>query len=127
MRGEINASGIARTLGARLRDRATTSIKRAALLVGRGEWVMSDLAQKFAALARRRVRVLMLFNGEEPMLDEVDRNLGSMMSWLEEHGLALEIIDNTDHVFAPVWSQERATSLLTAFVDRVASEVSVAR
>jgi hypothetical protein len=43
-----------------------------------------------------------------------------MMSWLEKRGLSLEIIDDTDHIFAPVWSQERAVGLLTEFVDRIA-------
>jgi hypothetical protein len=90
------------------------------LLIGRGDWVMSDLAQKFAALARRDAQVLMLFNGEEPMLDELEHHVGSMMSWLENRGLSLEIIDDTDHIFAPVWSQEKATDLLTDFVGRVA-------
>jgi len=118
--GDINARGIAHALGDRLRDRATTSIKRTALLIGQGNWVMSDLALKFAALAQRDAQVLMLFNGEEPMLDELEHHIGSMMGWLENRGLSLEIIDDTDHIFAPVWSQERALDLLTEFVDRVA-------
>jgi pimeloyl-ACP methyl ester carboxylesterase len=119
-RGEVDARGIASAIGTRLRDRATTEIKRSALFFGHGDWVMSDLAQKFAALAKRDARVLLVFNGAEPMLDEIDRHLGSMMTWLEKRGLALEIIDDTDHIFAPVWSQERAAGLLVDFVDDVA-------
>lgn len=119
-RGKVDARGIARALGARLRDRVVTGVKRSALLIGRGDLVMSDLAQKFVALARRDTRVLLLFNGEEPMLDEVNRHLGSLMRWLETQGLQLHVLDDTDHIFAPVWSQERATDLLTSFVDLVA-------
>ncbi len=120
VRGEIDARGIVRAIGTRMRDRATSQIKRSAMLVGRGDWVMSPLAQKFASFAKRDTRVLLIFNGAEPMLDEVDRHLASMMPWLEKRGLELAIIDDTDHVFAPVWSQEHATNLLSRFVDRVA-------
>ena len=121
-RGDVDARGIALTLGTRVRDRAASGFKRTALVLGRGDWVMSDLARKFVTLAKRDARVLLLFNGEEPMLDEIDRHLGSMMTWLEKRGLALEVIDDTDHVFAPVWSQERALHVVTEFVDTVARE-----
>jgi alpha-beta hydrolase superfamily lysophospholipase len=119
-RGDVDARGIALALGTRLRDRAATSIKRTALVLGRGHWVMSDLARKFTALAQRDAQVLLLLNSDEPMLDELDHHLGSMMPWLETRGLSLEVIDDTDHVFAPVWSQERATDVIAEFVDSVA-------
>ena len=119
-RGDVDTRGIALTLGTRFRERAASGIKRTALVLGRGHWVMSDSARKFVSLAQRDARVLLLFNGEEPMLDEIDRHLGSMMTWLEKRGLFLEVIDDTDHVFAPVWSQERAVHLVTDFVDGVA-------
>jgi alpha-beta hydrolase superfamily lysophospholipase len=119
-RGDVDTRAIALALSTRLRDRATTSIKRAALVAGRGHWVMTDLARDFASLAQRDVRVLMLLSSEEPMIDELDRHIGSMMGWLEKRGLSLEVIDNTDHVFAPVWSQDRALEIVTEFVDGVA-------
>jgi hypothetical protein len=122
LRGEVHAGQIGRVLVRRVRDRATTTVKRAALRFGRGGWVMSDLAEQFGALVQRDARVLLLFSGEEAMLDELDKKLGGLMTWLESRGVELEVIDDTDHIFAPVWSQERASDLLTAFVDRVARE-----
>ncbi len=123
-RGEVQAGAIGRVLAARARGRAATAVKRAAIILGRPEWVMSDLAQKFTALVLRRTRVLLLFNDEEAMLDELDKHLGGLMVWLTKRGVELETIDNTDHIFAPVWSQERASDVLTDFIDRVAREKS---
>jgi pimeloyl-ACP methyl ester carboxylesterase len=121
-RGDVHAATIGRVLAQRLRDRASTVVKRTAMRVGRGDWVMSDLAQKFASLVDRGARVLLLFNSEEAMLDELDKNLGGLMPWLTKRGVELETIDDTDHTFAPVWSQERAADVLTEFIDRIAKE-----
>ncbi len=122
LRGEVQAKVIGRVLAQRLRDRATTAVKRTAMRVGAAEWVMSDLARKFASLVDRGTRVLLLFNSEEAMLDELDKNLGGLMTWLAKRGVELETIDDTDHTFAPVWSQERAADVLIEFIDRVAKE-----
>ena len=56
------------------------------------------------------------------MLDELDKNLGGLMGWLAKRGVELETIDDTDHTFAPVWSQERAADALIEFIDKVARE-----
>ena len=122
LRGEVQAKVIGSVLAQRLRDRASTAVKRTALRVGAAEWVMSDLARKFASLVERGARVLLLFNSEEAMLDELDKNLGGLMAWLAKRGVELETIDDTDHTFAPVWSQERAADVLVEFIDRVAKE-----
>lgn len=122
LRGEVQAKVIGRVLVQRLRDRASTAVKRTAMRVGAAEWVMSDLAQKFASLVDRGARVLLLFNSEEAMLDELDKNLGGLMAWLAQRGVELETIDDTDHTFAPVWSQERAADALVEFIDKVATE-----
>ena len=121
-RGEVQAATIGRVLAQRLRDRASTTVKRTAMRLGRGDLVLSDLAQKFASLVDRKARVLLLFNSEEAMLDELDKNLGGLMGWLAKRGVELETIDDTDHTFAPVWSQERAADVLVEFIDRVARE-----
>jgi len=122
LRGEVQAKVIGRVLAQRLRDRASTAVKRTAMRIGAAEWVMSDLARKFASLVEREARVLLLFNSEEAMLDELDKNLGGLMAWLAKRGVELETIDDTDRTFAPVWSQERAADVLTEFIDRVARE-----
>jgi hypothetical protein len=44
------------------------------------------------------------------------------MTWLAKRGVELETINDTDHTFAPVWSQERAADVLTDFIDRVAAK-----
>jgi pimeloyl-ACP methyl ester carboxylesterase len=122
LRGDVQAKVIGRVLAQRLRDRASTAVKRTAMRIGAAEWVMSDLARKFASLVDRGARVLLLFNSEEAMLDELDKNLGGLMTWLAKRGVELETINDTDHTFAPVWSQERAADVLTDFIDRVAKE-----
>jgi alpha-beta hydrolase superfamily lysophospholipase len=122
LRGEVQAKTIGRVLAQRLRDRASTAVKRTAMRVGAAEWVMSDLARKFTSLVDRGARVLLLFNSEEAMLDELDKNLGGLMAWLAARGVELETIEDTDHTFAPVWSQERAADVLTNFIDKVARE-----
>jgi dienelactone hydrolase len=124
LRGEVQAKVIGRVLAQRLRDRASTAVKRTAMRIGASEWVMSDLARKFTSLVDRGARVLLLFNSEEAMLDELDKNLGGLMAWLASRGVELETIDDTDHTFAPVWSQERAADVLTEFIDRIAAQRS---
>jgi len=62
----------------------------------------------------------LLFNDEEPMLDEIERHLGGVTDWLGAHGLEVATIADTDHVFAPVWSQEHAADRVTEFVERFA-------
>jgi len=52
----------------------------------------------------------------------LDKNLGGLMAWLAARGVELETIDDTDHTFAPVWSQERAADMVTEFIDRLARE-----
>ncbi len=122
LRGEVRARAIAGAIGARLASRAKWLVERAALGAGLGDRVMSDLARKFATLARRDARVLLLFNDEEPMLDEIEQRLGGVGGWLREHGLEIALVPDTDHVFAPVWSQEHAAERVVDFVERFAEE-----
>jgi alpha-beta hydrolase superfamily lysophospholipase len=72
------------------------------------------LARDMHRLAARGVKSLIVYNGEDAAIDEVHEQLG-----LEERrlralrALRFEILDGTDHIFTPSWSQERLAALVT--------------
>jgi len=122
LRGDVQARAIARVIASRLALRGRGLAQRAAARVGRGEWLMSDLARKFAGLARRDARVLLLFHDEEPMLDEIESRLGGAMGWLASRGLELVVVERGDHVFSPVAARREAIERVAGFVERFARE-----
>jgi hypothetical protein len=58
-----------------------------------------------------------VYNGDEPILDVFREMLGPHLAKLIKSGSArLELIDGTDHVFTPVWSQDYVFDLMTKHV-----------
>jgi alpha-beta hydrolase superfamily lysophospholipase len=81
-----------------------------------------DLRRAFRKLAERGTNVLLVFNGDEPALEDLEGTMGRDLPGLQARGqLRLEIMDGTDHVFTPVWSQERLRGLLTEHLERTFS------
>jgi alpha-beta hydrolase superfamily lysophospholipase len=74
----------------------------------------SRLAHDMRHLAGRGVKSLIVYNGDETAIDELHEQLGLEERRLRTLGqLRLEILDGTDHIFTPTWSQERLATLLT--------------
>ena len=68
----------------------------------------SPLARGMRSLAARGVHTLVVYNGDDPALDEFQDMLGSEQRQLRAlRLLKLEIMDGTNHIFTPAWSQER--------------------
>lgn len=115
--GEIDARGIAehfvkRTLG-RLRSEV---LHRVPALYGNAT-AQTKLARDFQRLAARNVTSCVVYNGDEPFLDVFRENLGPHLGRLiRAKNMRLELIDGTDHVFTPVWSQEYVFELMTNYV-----------
>jgi dienelactone hydrolase len=75
------------------------------------------LARDFRALAQRGVTSLVIYDGDEPMLDDFREQLGADAPHLEALGrLHVEVIDGADHIFSPVASQETLSARLTDYV-----------
>jgi hypothetical protein len=84
------------------------------------------LARDFRKLVQRGVSSLVVYDGDEPMLDDFREQLGVDVPRLEQLGLLqVEVIDAADHIFSPVASQETLTALLTDYVrTRLSGEAS---
>jgi hypothetical protein len=107
VRGEIDVRGIALVVARQVAERAVVAARLRKT---------TELTRKFATLAHRGTKVLLVFNGDEPMIDGVNQQFGALTPWLREHGLSIEVIDGADHVFVPIWSQDRVAKLVCDFV-----------
>jgi pimeloyl-ACP methyl ester carboxylesterase len=75
------------------------------------------LARDFHKLATRGLRSLVIYDGDEPMLDDFQEQLGADVPRLQALGrLQLEVIDGADHIFSPVASQHALTERLTEYL-----------
>jgi alpha-beta hydrolase superfamily lysophospholipase len=107
LRGELNLRTIAPGLLQKAWVRGRLVVKHA--LVGE-----SDVAANFRAMMRRGVEVLLVFSHEDGGRDEVDMHLGTDGAQFRgNQRFRLEVIDDTDHTFSPLWSHEVLFSLLT--------------
>ena len=115
VQGELDLQGVARELASRLASRVAWGMGVAAVRIGVKPLVATDLARKFASLLRRGTRVLVVFNGDEPMVDRFAGELGQLYSALRRRGLRIEMIEGADHVFVPIWSQHHVVGLVRSF------------
>jgi alpha-beta hydrolase superfamily lysophospholipase len=117
MRGRIDVRGIGRTFVARSFARARTQF-----IAGLPAWLAgvlapTPLARDLRSLAARGVRTLVVYNGDDPALDQLHEQWGPEARRLRaERLLRLEILDGTDHIFTPAWSQARLAALLTEYL-----------
>jgi pimeloyl-ACP methyl ester carboxylesterase len=115
--GTVNLRGILKhmTLRAGRRVQAVTTYYTGRL--GFSGAPSSKLASDFRVLARRSLKSLVIYDGHEPMLDDFQEQLGSDAPRLRALGLLeLAVIDESDHIFSPVRSQEALAQLLTEHV-----------
>ncbi|HKU41557.1 MAG TPA: hypothetical protein VJR89_25545, partial [Polyangiales bacterium] len=81
---------------------------------------VSQLAHDFRVLAERGASSLVVYNGDEPMLDDFQEQLGPELPRLTALGsIRLEVIDNADHIFSPLSAQRALTQRLTAYLREV--------
>jgi alpha-beta hydrolase superfamily lysophospholipase len=114
MKGEVDARGIARHL-----IRRTTERVRAELVhrLGGEDAAETEFARDFRRLAARNVASCVVYNGDEPILDVFREKLGPHLGRLiQSRNVRLELIDGTDHVFTPLWSQETVFELMSKHV-----------
>jgi alpha-beta hydrolase superfamily lysophospholipase len=108
LRGDVRVNAIAQGLTMKAWSRARASLRR--VLAGE-----SDIARGFRALLDRGADVLLVFAAEDGGRDLVDEHLGTDGErFHRERGFRFEVMDDTDHTFSPLWSQEALLSLLTS-------------
>jgi alpha-beta hydrolase superfamily lysophospholipase len=94
----------------------------------RGEDVVPShpLARDFRALAQRGVTSLVVYNGDEPTLDDFQEQLGTELPRLQALGrLQLQVIDGADHIVSPIASQHALSDRLTEYMrERLLGQVS---
>jgi dienelactone hydrolase len=77
------------------------------------------LADAFLQLTKRGCDVLLVFNAGDAMVGVVNEQLSADRARLHASGrFAIEFIDQTDHIFSPLWSQERLGQILEATLAR---------
>lgn len=120
--GMIAARDVARGSRELLGRAASTARLRVAALVSqlRGEVsTASWIADAFLRLTRRRCDVLLVFNANDPMVPIVDAELDAARATLHASGcFAIERVEDSDHIFSPLRSQEQVGQILAASLDR---------
>jgi pimeloyl-ACP methyl ester carboxylesterase len=107
-RGDVHMRTIAQGLFQKGWERARFRVIQA--LAGE-----SDVARGFRSMLRRGVDVLLVFAAEDGGRDLIDEHLGTDgVRFRRERGFRIEVIDETDHTFSAVWSQEALVFLLTS-------------
>jgi alpha-beta hydrolase superfamily lysophospholipase len=110
LRGRVDVRGIAKHFLSSMMRRLRWN------LLPRGPAIdhVGRLARDMRVLAARGVKSLIVYNGDETAIDELHEQLGVEERRLRTLGLLrVEILDGTDHIFTPTWSQERLAALLT--------------
>jgi alpha-beta hydrolase superfamily lysophospholipase len=120
LRGGVDVQGVTkhflRSVTRRVRARLPL------LAAGPAAAPASRLALDLRRLARRGVKTLIVYNGDDTAIDELHEQLGPEERRLRTLGsLRFEILDGTDHIFTPTWSQDRLAVLLTEHLIEVES------
>jgi pimeloyl-ACP methyl ester carboxylesterase len=119
VKGEINVSAIAQGLLQKGVEHARQKVSRAVA----GE---SDVALGFRAMLKRGTDVLLVYAGDDGGRDVIDTHLGTNAErFRHESAFRFEVIEQTDHTFSPLRSQEILGTMLTGhLVDRFAAKRS---
>jgi dienelactone hydrolase len=108
LRGDVDLAAIALGLLQKAWDRARSRVSHT--LAGE-----SDVARGFRAMIRRGVDVLLIFSAEDGGRDVIDQHLGTDGErFRRERGFRLAIIEETDHTFSPLWTQQALFAMLTS-------------
>ena len=127
IRGDVQLGRIGKALAARSARRV---VQYGQYWLGRvrGDHGTPDhpLARDFRALAQRGVTSLVVYNGDEPMLDDFQEQLGAELPRLQaRRSLQLQVLDGADHIFSPIRSQHALTERLTEYLrEQLLGEVS---
>jgi pimeloyl-ACP methyl ester carboxylesterase len=117
MKGEIDARGIAQHFVRRAVGRVRSEVIFRLQGLRDDPTAGTEFALDFRRLAARKVSTCVVYNGDEPILDVFREKLGPHLSRLERsRNVRLELIDGTDHVFTPLWSQDHVFEIMTKHV-----------
>ena len=116
LRGEVNVLGIMGSIAHRVTRTAVSRLRAPFDTTPRGTtW----LAQQMLALTERECFVDIVFNSNDPVWERAEEELAVDRTRLEATGrFTVTKIDDTDHIFSPLWSQEYLTQVLDGVVDR---------
>jgi alpha-beta hydrolase superfamily lysophospholipase len=116
LHGEVDARGIIEHFVRRTLGRARSELIHRLSLYGKTT-PHTQLARDFERLAKRGVTTCVVYNGDEPILDVFREQLGPHLGrMMQARVTRLELIDGTDHVFTPLWSQEHVFELMSKHV-----------
>jgi dienelactone hydrolase len=119
LRGGVDVRGVTKHFFRGVTRRLRT---RLPLLAAGPTIPASRLGLDMRRLAQRGVKTLILYNGEDTAIDELHDQLGAEERRLRALGaLRFEVLDGTDHIFTPTWSQDRLVALLTDHLIEVES------
>ncbi len=126
LRGELDLRRKSRLLLGQLRSDADTRTRQLrSWLRGEDRPPSSWMAAVFLELLGRRCNLLIVLNADDAMVSVMNEQLEADLGRLKATGrFAIELIDNTDHIFSPLWSQERLSAILEATLTRWYAETN---
>jgi len=112
--GEINATGIARTIAirawARLRWRALSLVGKSA----------SEITENLLNISNSGISTYFLFSRDDDGLEALEAHLGPNAHALRgRSNVRHEVIDRVDHTFTSMWAQVELERRVTGFLDGV--------
>jgi pimeloyl-ACP methyl ester carboxylesterase len=118
--GRRDLGKVSRRLALELRSDARARIRRLRARVrGENPPPVSWMAGVFQQLTGRGCDVLLVLNAGDAVVRVVDAELGAARTALTATSrFGIELVADTDHIFSPLWSQERLTQILDGALDR---------
>ena len=116
-RGEVGVAAITGELARRTGRRAAREVK-SFVANWRGEIAeATDIQRGFRRLCLRGTKCMLVFGAQDGGLDIIEEHLGHEAADMRGvDGFKLEVLEGPDHTFTPLWTQERLTELVTAYL-----------
>jgi pimeloyl-ACP methyl ester carboxylesterase len=113
-RGRVNVRGIAKSVAMRSANGAAAGVRALqARLVGGRAAPATWISEKFLQLTERGCHVLLVFSAGDGIVELFEEEIAIDRPRLQATGrLAIEVMHDTDHIFTPLFSQERAGEIL---------------
>lgn len=112
LRGKVNVRNVAQTLARHAASRIVNRARDVSRRVGL-PW-KDDLGAELETVAERGVDLQFVFAGDDPGLQLLRIQGGSVVPRLRERGaLVIRRIERADHTFTPVWSHAPLSSVVT--------------
>lgn len=112
--GDVDAGGVSRSIAARVAKQVLARARIAGSRLGVGRTPPASwIADKFIELTERGCNALVVFSAGDGIAELFEEEIALDRARLQATGrLSIEVMHDTDHVFTPLFSQQRAGEIL---------------